>query len=293
MIEGFKASDQLLYHYTKMSTARHHIFKTGRMKMNSFRAMNDPKESRTWKFNLSGANCGKLTCKEWDELGAKLSTRFKDHARGLCFCQDVGPLTGDHLAEISRRGFARPRMWAQYAETHTGICLVFDRAKLSRQVALACVNAFALLQGKVAYQDRHIAPDLLGHYEINLDRLTRLGFERYWQEHATQYCGRLFFEKNADWRDEWEYRFVAFFPDTPEIYVDMADALVGVIFGTEAKPEDEDEIIKVLWPTKVRLMGLKWENATPWYDYRNFKYDRQLSQSPWGEAQRRAKNVPT
>lgn len=288
MIEGIKDSEQMLYHYTKMSTARNYIFKTGQLRMSSFRAMNDPKESRTWKFNLSGSKCGDISCKEWDDLSAKLSLRFKEHARVLCFCQDVGPLTGDHLAEISQRGFARPRMWAQYAETHTGICLVFDRAKLARQVQVACREAFFLLQGKVTYRDRHVAPDLLGHYEINLDRLSYLGFEGYWREHAAKFCPRLFFEKNADWRDEWEYRFVAFFPDTPEIYVEMADALVGVIFGTEADPHDEDAIINVLSSKPVRLMGLKWHNATPWYDFGNFKYNRQLRNSPWGQAQRRA-----
>lgn len=286
MIEGFKDSEQLLYHYTRMSTARDYIFKTGHLKMSSFRKMNDPKESRTWKFDLAGGRCGDLTTKEWDELSANLSQRFKDHARVLCFCQDVGPLTGNHLAEITQRGFARARMWAQYAETHTGVCLIFDRAKLTRQVQLACASAFAFFQGQVGYRDRHIAPDHLGHYLFNLDRHDQVGFEQYWREHAVQYWERLFFEKNADWRDEHEYRFLAFFPDTPDIYVNMADSLVGVIFGTEVDVAAEDALIEHLLPKPVRLMGLKWHNATPWYDFGNFKYDRQLRRSPWGQAQR-------
>ncbi len=288
MIEGFKDHSQLLYHYTKMSTARNHIFRTGRLRMSDFRLMNDPKESRMWKFGLTGAKCGDMKCKEWDELGAKLSTRFKEHARVMCFCRDVEPLTGDHMGDIGRRGFARPRMWAQYAENHTGVCLVFDRVKLSEQIKQACAKAWIVIGSKVNYRDRHIAADLRGHYEINLDWLERLGFEQYWRQHIRQFGQRLFFEKMEDWRDEWEYRYVAFFEDTPEVFVDMADALVGVAFGVDAKVEDVDALIEVLLPTKVKLIGLKWENAMPWYDYGNFKYDRNMRNSPWGNAQMEA-----
>lgn len=289
MIEGVKDAGKYVYHYTSMQTARKYIFQTGKLRMGSFRKMNDPKETRTWHFDLWTNENRDLKSAERDRLCEALSVRFKDHARVLCLCQDVGPLTGDHMGEISRRGFARPRMWAQYAGVHSGVCLVFDREKLAERVELACQGAFRRISGPIQYRNHHIAPDHTGHYLINLDVLAEHGFEKYWRWHLDTYWKRLFFEKMEDWRDEVEFRFVAFFDGDEEIYVDFADALVGVIFGDAADETEVDAVIENLLPTKVEFMGLRWRNCSVWYDYENFKYSRQLRSSPWFEAQQRAR----
>ena len=119
--------------------------------------------------------------------------------------------------------------------------------------------------------------------------LAEHGFEKYWRWHLDTYWKRLFFEKMEDWRDEVEFRFVAFFDGEEEIFVDFADALVGVIFGDAADETEVDAVIENLLPTKVEFMGLRWRNCSPWYDYENFKYSRQLRSSPWFEAQQRAR----
>jgi hypothetical protein len=291
MIEGFKDAGRLLYHYTKMKTAQEHIFPTWKIRMGSFRQMNDPKETRTWHFDLGTNEKRDLLCKERDELCERLSVRFKDHARVLCFCQDVGPLTGQHLVEIGRRGFARPRMWAQYGEAYTGVCLVFDRQKLEQRIKQACEAAFEILAAKVSYRDRGIVPDHQGHYIIGLDHLERVGFDQYWKNHARQFARRLFFEKMEDWRDEVEFRYVAFFNDRPEVLVDMADALVGVIFGDAAEEKAVDALIEILRPRKVQMMGLQWHNCSPWYDFGNLKYSPTGWNSPWAVAQDRARKA--
>lgn len=291
MIMGVNDADRLLYHYTSMRVARDYIVKSRTLRMGSFRNTNDPKESKNWEFNLGTNEKRDMLEFNQRELSKKLSDAFKDHARVLCLSRDTPPLTGNQLEDISKRGYAKPRMWAQYADRHKGVCLVLDRKLMDQAVATACAKAFAVYCGNITYRDQSVVPGWEGDYMINVDELDRRGFERYWRDHVATFKKRLFFEKMADWRDEREFRYVAFSDEAEDIYVDISRALVGVMFGDSAEESEVDALIDVLLPTSVEMMGLKWKNCSPWYDFENFKYDRQLRRSPWFDAQVRARNA--
>ena len=94
-----------------------------------------------------------------------------------------------------------------------------------------------------------------------------------------------------DWRDEVEFRYLAFFDDTPEVLVDMADSLEAVIFGDAADESEVDATIQVLRPKKIQMMGLRWHNCSPWYDYGNLKYSATAWNSPWAIAQAKARGA--
>jgi hypothetical protein len=291
VIIGFKDPEALLYHYTSMRVAREHIIPSRTLRMGNFRRTNDPKESKNWEFNLGTNQQGDMLKYNQAQLSRQLSNAFKDHAQVLCLSRDTGPLTGDHLREIAQRGFAKPRMWAQYAERHTGVCLAFDRKQLDRAVAKASEKAFAVYCGNITYRDHLVVPGWEGDYVINVDELERRGFDRYWRDHIETFKNRLLFEKMQDWKDEREFRYVAFLDDPGDVFVDITEALVGVFFADGADDREVDALIELLLPTKVQMMGLKWKNCSPWYDFGNFKYDRQLRKSPWFEAQKRAPKV--
>lgn len=182
-------------------------------------------------------------------------------------------------------------MWAQYAERHTGVCLVFDRKQLDRAVAKASEKAFAVYYGNITYRDQLVVPGWEGDYMINVDELERRGFDRYWRDHIETFKNRLLFEKMQDWKDEREFRYVAFLDDPGDLYIDVTEALVGVFFADGADDREVDALIEILLPSKVQMMGLKWKNCSPWYDFGNLKYDRQLRKSPWFEAQKRGPRV--
>ena len=282
MIIGFKDENKLLYHYTKMCVAKDHILKSGTLLLGSFGNMNDPKESKIWEFNLGTNQNRDLGRYNQFELSKRLSDALKNNAWLVCFCRDSGPLTGNHLQDIAKRGYAKPRMWAQYAEKHTGVCLVFDRELLGKQIERSCSHTFAIYAGNVTYRDRLVVPNLHeGDYFINVDYLEEFGFEEYVRAHLRTYHRRLFFEKMQDWRDEKEFRWVVFSDTSGQIRVNIADSLVGVIFGDSANEQEVEEIIQILLPTKVQMMGIRWHNCSPWYDYASLKYDRNARNSPW------------
>ncbi len=206
-------------------------------------------------------------------LGAWFSAQLKANARVACFSLDTPPLSGYHLSDIFKRGFCKPRMWAQYAGRHTGACLVFDYQKLQRIVEVQFPSPFLVIGGPMQYMDRDI---LLRRddtaYVINIDYLERMGKAEYVKWHLLTYYKRLFFEKMTDWQDEREFRWMIFGSHTDDLYVKFEDALVGIVFGEESDESEVSEIMKMTSDTGLRYSGLKWKNCSPWYDFGNLKY---------------------
>ena len=52
MIHGVTSVEELVYHYTTAETARDHILRNKTLKLGTYAKTNDPKETKTWQFNL-------------------------------------------------------------------------------------------------------------------------------------------------------------------------------------------------------------------------------------------------
>jgi hypothetical protein len=171
-------------------------------------------------------------------------------------------------------------MWAQYADRHTGVCLVFDRVKLVKQISAQLAPDHFVISGPVQYVNRSVIPNLYteNEYTINIDVLEKDGPEIYAQRHLRMFYQRLFFEKMTDWRDENEWRCVVFAPTEADIYIKFEDSLAGVMFGDDSADETIDKVMAMTQPWGLRYCGLKWKNHSPWYDY--LRYMPQ----PWGRA---------
>ena len=75
---------------------------------------------------------------------------YKSKIRVAAFCLDQ-PF--GNMDNQGRRGYARPRMWAQYAENHHGVCIVLDRAGLDQAIRQRYPEQGAswMRSGKVQY----------------------------------------------------------------------------------------------------------------------------------------------
>ena len=274
MIDRCTSADRLLYHYTKASTATSHILKNRLLQFGSYAHTNDPKESNAWKFSL-GTNedrdLGKYTM---EELSVWLSKELKGRTKLACFSTDTAPLSGEHMKDIFNRGFCKPRMWANYAEKHTGVCLVFERERMRKLIEKQFSSCNAL-NDYVTYVNRCVTPDLLQQqYTINVDYLESVGRKVYVRSHLETHYRHLFFEKMMDWRDESEYRWVIFSDTVDDLYLDIEGCLVGIIFGENSKENDIEQIMKMTESWGLDYMRLKWRNCSPWYDYENLRYAR-------------------
>jgi len=270
MIEGVRSADQYLYHYTPCPEV---ILKSRTLRFGAYSKTNDPKESKVWEFNLGTNENANFDKYDMKALGTWLSTEIKSKTRIACFAMDAPPLSGNHLADIFRRGFCKPRMWAQYANRHKGACLVFDRQKLYALIDEQFRSSHLIISGPVVYLNRDVIPRLEDTaYTIDVDYLETMGRDEYLKWHRQTYFKQFFFEKMTDWRDELEFRWVILGTDANDLYVTFDGALVGIMFGDDAEESTIDEIKTMTAGMGLRYMGLKWKNCSPWYDFGNLKY---------------------
>jgi len=154
---------------------------------------------------------------------------YKRKLRIGAFCLDQLSKT-DH--EPSLRGYARPRMWAQYAENHRGVCIVLDRESLNQAV-----------RSKYPDHDDSWVRDGRVRYVTVVNDPTSIAIEyregevqSCVNEYFARYSDSRFFAKHVDWRDENEYRWVYFDPDESgkkSPFVAIKDSVVGLVLGED------------------------------------------------------------
>lgn len=271
MIQGIHSTDKYVYHYTSAGTARDYILKNATLRLGSYTTTNDPKEAKQWEFGLGTNSNRDLAKYNHSELSRWLSDELKRRTRLACFATDTGPLTGDHMSDLLRRGFAKPRMWAQYAANHTGVCLVFLKSNLLA-IAKQELESHYWMTGSVHYRNHDVVQGLDAHeYMLDVDVYDALGPEAYTSAHAKQFHGALYFEKLEDWRDECEWRILAFANSPDEVFLPIRQCLAGVMHGDATDPDLSEELMRLtLGWNGVEHMGLSWKNSTPWYDYGSF-----------------------
>jgi hypothetical protein len=267
ILYNLKDSKRYVYHYTKAETFLEKILPSNSLRLSPYTQTNDPKESKAWRFDANIQDHRQHSFDDWplEELNARMNQELKDRTNVVCFSSD-GPLAGDHIRDIHNRGWCKPRMWAQYGDDHRGVCLAFDRVKLESALRSEFKSKRPMAIGQVHYRDQMIVRNLHDPaYMVLIDELAKLGWDRYIHFHLQHSRGRLFFEKNADWSNETEYRCVVWGGDGESTFVNYGDSLRGVMFGASASDEMIESIYAATHHLGVFAQQLVWQGCSPWY----------------------------
>jgi len=270
MFEFFKEESRYIYHFTSSNIAINFITKNSSLKISRYTTTNDPKETKNWHFHI-GVNppysCN-LSRADMNELSIKLGYRLKNTANVLCFSKDR-KLTGDHVKDIYNRGFCKPRMWAHYGDNHKGVCLIFDKEILTKEIFNQFYQKKTIYSGHVQYVNRNVIDEpFVSSYCIDYEHLELVGFEQYVLHHISTHLRRLFFEKAIDWITEDEYRWVLFGKESEDLYINYGDSLKGVVFGNDCCENDITAITSKLYDKGIFFEQLIWKNCTPWYSFK-------------------------
>ena len=143
-------NNKYLYHYTNVDKALK-ILTSNSLRFSRIDYTNDTSESKL-KINFEKPDFNvESEIKEFDKKTEKILDFFNRKnplIRLLCFSMDVKYSKADiqsiynkqHLTSKDKyynvlgRGFALPRMWAQYASDNKGVCLIIDKEKLLDKV---------------------------------------------------------------------------------------------------------------------------------------------------------------
>ncbi|HYX05908.1 MAG TPA: DUF2971 domain-containing protein [Bacteroidales bacterium] len=270
MIEYESDHNRFIYHYTKLETAEKYILANGTIRLSQYTKTNDPKESSDWKFDLGTNKNADLGKYSREELSKWLSNELKQKTKLACFSKDNSGLDGNNLTDLFKRGYIKPRMWAQYAKNHHGVCLVIDRSKFIKEVKTQVNNEHKIMCGDVEYLNENPIPDRTKqHFLINIDTLESVGKKNYAAQHLYTYYKELFFQKMLDWKDESEWRCLVFTSDKNDLYIDLNNSLMGIIHGEGLNDDEISRLMSLSNKYDLSHLAIKWRNATPWYDYSN------------------------
>ena len=257
--------DSLIYHYTTLFSACK-ILENNSLRLSNLTNTNDPLE-----FSLSSSF--EFACrgdidihKVFRELTVS-KTHRENYVRMLCFCKDgfckqedwQNDKNQNYADNLLFKGWARSRMWAQYADNHAGVCLVFDRNAIREQFNQLQAENIAILQDKEIIYDNHLTNLEVAMSDINTSHDTLTDYsDFYLEEERLSYL----FQKCEDYRDENEYRFCLInrnlqSPDE-SMFMNLGASLKAVICGQRFS-----DILKLKIPDTVEQFKIYWSYGQP------------------------------
>lgn len=258
--------NNLFYHYTKNETAIEKILLNGKLRFSPFKEVDDPREVEEWVWKIYNPRSS-------DGVGSEslddINCYLRNNCKVLCFSQDsmgIEKIDSNDLSiywgkKVYEKGYARSRMWSQYAEGHKGICLAFSKNKIIAAIKERFKNCL-VFHGPVSYMngsDRALEAQGIDSTKINTN-----GIEDYFKYYLSRFNDTLFFEKLKDYRDEREYRFVVYNEQFEGYeYIDIAGILEGVVTGMYFEKNRYRCINKFAKKYQFECRNIYWSHGTP------------------------------
>jgi hypothetical protein len=249
----------VLFHYTGAEKLAL-ILTSRRLWLSPYSAMRDPRENNTWRPSLGWRGSVDQDSFDVMALWEELDAAVRQRAKLACFTMDR-PEHNNSFSGTSR-GWARARMWEQYAERHRGAVLVFDHQKLDEVMTTQLDGR--MHQGPVRYLDGHWTMEAFRH--LMVEDLLERGCVAVADEIIEQHGDDLYFEKDIDWASEFEYRYVTV-TEADHEEVEALPALEAIILGMDY-PDHEVAVLryrlsKCGLPDNFPVARCRWSNGHP------------------------------
>jgi Protein of unknown function (DUF2971) len=253
---SFHERRDLLAHYTTAEVAFEHVLPEQRLRMSPYRHMRDPAENKDLLVGTAFHGDPPDAETAWLAAVAAIKT-IRDGCRVLSLTDDAEDVP-DNFGSC----WARPRMWEQYADTHRGVCLVFDQPRLERALREQFNELGPFYLDRVRYTTAGIAESATRN--IIDDRIfdpaqRATAVAEYIERHHDDF----FFLKSDDFETEHEYRAVLMWSAAEYAHVGYRDALVTVMVGERFPRWQLSGAREVCEEAGVTLSRMHWEHGRP------------------------------
>jgi len=230
IFSGELSPQALLYHYTSPTTLPK-ILGSKLIRLSPLADMADARESRTWNLSVRDDVNSGVTNTEFQSWRCGIDEVLRQRAKVACFTGDRLPTGPAGSADQFHRGYARARMWDQYACHHTGACLIFDEIALVEQATRTLGVHSEVQFDRVSYVDRRVG-DAYGSLSFKVSDLRR-GVADAAEQYLSSNWKELLLTKNLDWASEEERRILFLEPDSVATIREFpfGSALVAVVLG--------------------------------------------------------------
>jgi len=150
-------------------------------------------------------------------------------------------------------------MWAQYGEGHSGVCFAFDREELDRKMHEELGGKGQIYSGSVDYTENEL--ELYDVLSLDADLIASDGIDTAIEKHIDLHYKKLFLQKDADWRDENEYRWIVKTRDMSPEYVSIENSIRAIFLGIDFPFIYHSAALECAKELKIPLFKLKWHNG--------------------------------
>lgn len=142
-------------HYSSADSTFRYIVPSGKLRLSPYVDMRDPLEAREWGLHVVSfldespetTPDEKVLATEAVRLAAQ---GLKERVKLLCLTVDAD--LGLEQMGAFARGYAKPRMWEQYADNHAGACLLLSKALMDDAMEAALRRAVGMT-ARVTYTE--------------------------------------------------------------------------------------------------------------------------------------------
>jgi hypothetical protein len=250
---------RFIYHYTSTITAIEHILQSRSLLFNALSKTHDPLEFQDYKAaNPPDRVVSDDYAEEQKHLVSELNRVFKKHTKIACFSSD-----NPNDESVWGKGYCRPRMWSQYADGHSGVCLAFDRDNLSKFIHSGLDKTGTTIRCDAGYIDYN---NTLSELSDALSENPAILKEISLMELIESNLKAFLFLKLEDYRDEQEYRMCLYsstFDDKEGLSIGYGDSLKAIILGCRFPAQYVINMHYYMKEQNIALFQLLWENGVP------------------------------
>lgn len=258
LLKSFPEEDnQYLFHYTAYPSALN-ILLSQQLRLGSLEKMNDPLEFED-HHGQPLMYQGERSEEEYEEMVCDYEGAVSEKERSVrfaSFSMDRYPCCNNFS-----KGWARSRMWAQYADNHKGVCLVFDKTNLIKTFESSFKNDVCRAYCKEIDYTNNLQP--LGD-TLSLPCKSLLTEDKI----------EFLFQKCEDFRDEQEFRLLlinTILRDSKEmVSFSIADSICGVITGVRFSTDNKPALKRAVESCNpaIKFFTMSWHYGMPgiWKD---------------------------
>lgn len=207
-----------LYHYTKFDTAIK-ILESHSLRFGRLHNMNDIHENDKLSYvDTTGTRINRFPSDVLDAIDCEMA-KYRQIS-----------LTADDDKQ-GKMGFDLHQMWGLYADKGQGVCLVFDKDMLCKQIDSA------ILHKNVSY-DTSVESFYIANANDDAQSI---------QYNMQKQAEKIFFHKRKEWEHEQEYRFIKCCPNlNKEEYLYYSKALKYIILNSAIENADANMFKKMV-----------------------------------------------
>lgn len=218
--EFLKNSD-FLFHYTSMAVGLEKILFTQELKFSQSSETNDPKEYKD--FFLEPYMDGEGDLSKLRKNAEKALLKELKKYRFACFCNNE--------KKNDRFGYQRFRMWSQYGGSFRGVCIVFSKEELEKEIKKQVCSQNVFIQN-ISYENLNKEGGKTRCMNLNGDKEKN---EIYIKEFVLEKKSFFFFSKDKDYRDENESRLLIYDPEQEYEFLKVGNSIKAVLLGDRSE----------------------------------------------------------